>query len=77
MATTKEKLPVSGLYYVVITCRHGASVVRSLKLLAPFYLINKTVIILSTTCRYVILPYNTNSIYTFKNILILNTLKLS
>ena len=55
-----------GLYYVVITCRRGTSVARSLKLFALPYLINKlinkqTTIILPTTYRYVILPYITNT----------------
>ena len=50
-----------GLYYVVIIYRRGTSVVRSLKLLAPSYLINKIIIILFTTGRYVISPYHTNT----------------
>jgi hypothetical protein len=34
MATTKEELLVSGVRQVVVTCRRGTSVARSLKLLA-------------------------------------------
>ena len=41
MATTKEKLLMSGLYYVIITCRRGISVAKSLKLLALPYLIKQ------------------------------------
>jgi hypothetical protein len=47
----------------VITYRRGTSVARSLRLLAlPYFKenINKTIIILSITRRYVILPYKTN-----------------
>jgi hypothetical protein len=31
--TIKEKLPVSGIRHVVVTCRRGTSVVRNLKFL--------------------------------------------
>jgi len=34
MATIKEELLVSGVRQVVVTCRRGTSVARSLKLLA-------------------------------------------
>ena len=38
MVTTKEELLVLGVRQVVVTCRRGTSVARSLKLLAlPYY----------------------------------------
>ena len=49
---------------VAVTCRRGTSVARSLKLLTLPQAGGRyitTIIILPTTCRYVILPYNTNT----------------
>ena len=63
MATIKEELLVSGVRQVVVTCRRGTSVARSLKLLALAlpYKIRRTTIILSTNRIYVISPYKSNT----------------
>ena len=62
MATIKEELLVSGIRQAVVTCRRGTSVARSLGLLALPYSRKyiTTIIILSITYRYVILPCKTN-----------------
>ena len=45
-----------------VTYHRGTSVVRNLKFLTPFFIfLIIIIIILSTNCSYVILPYNTNT----------------
>ncbi len=52
MATTKEDLPVLGVRQVVVTCRRGTSVARSLKLLALPYTNNQSSILTNITVTY-------------------------
>ena len=51
MATIKEELPVSGMRQAIVTCYRGASVARSLKLLAlPHF--NQQALLTNITITY-------------------------